>query len=129
MRMLIAGLLLAGCAASQSSPYYFKDFRAARVEITSQQVLNGPNRDAPQAVIVAYAECTADYLLKYTRPEDKAVLDAWAQQKRTLSKAETDAYEARARAAGAVTIDYNSFDALAGTCPDKVPLFKQYFKP
>jgi len=129
MRILIAALMLAGCAASENSPHYFRDFRTARIEMTARQVLNGPNKNAPQPVIVAFAECSTDYLLHYTSPEDKAVLDAWAQQKRSFSKAENDAYEARTRAAGAVTIGYNSFDALSGTCPDKVPLFKQYFKP
>lgn len=130
MRTLIAvALLLTGCATSETSPKHWRDFRTARIEITTGQVMNGPNKDAPREVIIAFAECATDYLLKYTSQEDLAALDAWAQQKRSFSKAENDAYEARAHAAGAVTIGYDTFDALNNTCPSDVPSFKQYFKP
>jgi hypothetical protein len=124
MRILIAVLLLAGCASAQNPSW--PDFRTARTELSAQQILNGPNKSAPREAINAYALCTTDYLLHYTSPEDKAVLDAWAQGKRSFSKAENDAYESRTRAAGAVTIDYDTYDALNGTCPEQVPLFKKY---
>jgi hypothetical protein len=128
MKIWVVALLLSGCAAQEHyADGNWVDYRAMMIEKIARSTMSGPGKDVPYSVVNAYAECATDYLLSYTSPEDKAMLDAYAQQKIALTQAESDAYEQRLKDAGAQVIAYTNVGPLAGTCPDKVPLFKQHF--
>jgi hypothetical protein len=54
---------------------------------------------------------------------ERARLDAWARREVVLTNGEMRDLDARLRQRLGGTMD---FDDLSGTCPDKVPLFKQH---
>jgi hypothetical protein len=128
MRPLIWILLLAGCAASPAqeySPNYWTDYRGAQIETTARET-QAVYKSAPYSAVLAYAECSTDYALAQLTPEERAKLDAYVQHfDKPLSRAEYDTIRAKLKASGIG--DFSTLDRLAGTCPDKVPLFKQHF--
>ena len=130
MRILIAALMLAGCANAATAPvdwHYWVDFRAARVETTARATQEA-YRSAPYSVVNAYAECSTEYAISTLTPEEKAAANAWAQRDRELSRAEFDTIDGKLKAAGIGDFSNAALERLSGTCPDSIPLFKQYFR-
>lgn len=129
----LIALALVGCAPTAQrpayTPTYFVDYRASLVDAALKAAFSGPNRNAPWAVINGYAECSADFLVAGMSPADKARLDAYSRGEIMLTPEEGRAIERRISAAVGGPLTLKNLDRLNGTCPDKVPLFKQYFKP
>jgi hypothetical protein len=121
-------LLLAGCAGSIESPRHYYSYRELLIDQTKQRFYPGPFVTAPYEVKQAYSECGAEYVLSGFTPTEKARLDAFAQQKTTLSAQEARNLDNAVQSRLGGDLSYENLDRLSSVCPDKVPLFKQYLK-
>jgi hypothetical protein len=123
---LVAIACLAGCV-SDSAPVqakrYYVDYKALLMEGVDHAFMGGPKASAPGPVKLAYAECSADYALTGFTENERARLDAFARREITLTNGEMRDLDSRLRSRLGNSLE---FDDLAGTCPDKVPLFKKY---
>jgi hypothetical protein len=129
---LSVALILGACAGSSNQvalPQYYESYKLALMDEISHVIANGPYAATPGPVKLAYEECSADYVMSGFTEAERAKLDAFARQEITMTAAEGRAMEDRARARLGGNLSYDTLDRLSAICPDKVPLFKQHFKP
>lgn len=130
MRIIVAALLLAGCVANaQVVPdRYFTTYQAMLSNQIWRAIEAGPYAAAPGNVKIAYADCSAAYVMSAMTPAEVARLDAYARHEITMTVGDLKEIERRAseRLGGPITAE--NMGRLGAVCPDQVAAFRQYFR-
>ena len=127
-RILLIGVLLAGCVPADQMPITidagkYPDYHSLVEDVIAKRA-DGP--DAPDGLKVKLMKCWADDTVASLTPAELDTLNRFARGERQLTTAQLNQIndEGPSRRPGRNQTD---FDRLSATCPNDIPDFKRYF--